>query len=109
MPSLIELTISDSPAITEQTIRNLTPNMTLYPPLLPNLQRLAISSKFGLTIDFIELHGMLRARWVGAGRGIARLKSAVIRNNYLDQDTHELGILLLQELVAEGMHISLKP
>jgi hypothetical protein len=84
--------------------------MTYYPPLLPNLQRLAISS-FGLTIDFIELHGMLRARWVGAGpgRGIARLKSVMIRDDYMDQDTRELGIPLLQELVAEGMHISLKP
>jgi hypothetical protein len=108
MPSLIELTISDSYEITKQTIRNLTPNMTLYPPLLPNLQRLEISS-FGLTIDYMELHGMLRARWVGAGRGIARLESVVIGDDYLGQDARELGIPLLQELIAEGMHISLKP
>jgi hypothetical protein len=100
-----KLTISDSHEITKQTIQNLTS----YPPLLPNLQRLTILS-FGLTIDFIELHGMLRARWGGFGcGGIAKLKSMMIRDDYMDQDTCELGIPLLQELVAEGMHISLKP
>ena len=113
MPSLSELTISTLGNIAREIIRNLNPT-TLNPPLLPNLRKLSISES-GMTIDLIELHSMLCARWewtggsgAGSGQKVTRLQSIVVVGFSTKEDTHEQGIRLLRQLVAEGMNISIK-
>jgi hypothetical protein len=109
VPSLEVLLIHGSDDITEQTIRNLTPNITSDLPLLPNLQELSISSG-GLVIDAFELHSMLSARWrqgdACSSPGVTQLRSVTISAGGRDGEM-EPALLLLQEFITEGMRISL--
>ena len=96
--------------ITNQTIRNLTPNISPNLTLLPNLRELWISSS-RLIIDAFELHSMMCARWrpgdAGFGPGVAQLRSVTISADWRHDETEKLELLLLSELIAEGMEVSL--
>jgi hypothetical protein len=111
MPSLEELTIDGTVEITEQTIRNLTPNIPSDLPLLPNLQTLFIRSP-ELTVNLVELHSMLCPRReradASSGRRVARLQSVTISCIGIHEETGKLGFPLLQQLITEGLKISVK-
>jgi hypothetical protein len=75
------------------------------PRLLPDLQTLSISSA-DMTINFIELHSMLRLctrrdahSSSGWDRSTARLRSIML----LGQASEDEGIPLRQDLRAQGM------
>jgi hypothetical protein len=111
LPTLEVLIICGSNDITDQTIRNLTPNMTSDLPLLSNLQELSISS-VGLFVDDSELQSMLYARWrsgdAGSGLGVTQLQSVKISAG----GTQRYGLIsprfsFVHDLMAEGMQISL--
>jgi hypothetical protein len=112
VPSLTELTIESPDMLTNQTIRNLQVNMTSNIPLLPNLKILSITS-YTLVVDAFDLYSMVCARrgQAGAGSGceVARLESVTISCDKIDEDTRELGIPLLHELVEEGIEIQIDP
>ena len=107
IPSLTHLAIERVEDITEQTIHNLTPNTGFDVPLLPNLQTLTISSTT-LTVDFVELHAMLSARWGGGtdNRAVARLKFVSITGTGIHEASVIPGIPLLQQFIEEGMQVS---
>ena len=106
IPSLTHLAIERVEDITEQTIRNLTPNTGFDVPLLPNLQTLTISSTT-LAVDFVELHAMLSARWGRTdNRAVARLKFVSITGTGIHEASVIPGIPLLQQFIEEGMQVS---
>jgi hypothetical protein len=78
--------------------------------LLPNLRELSIESR-ELIINAFELHTMLSARWgrgdAGPSQGVARLQSVRISAVGGRDETEQQRLSLLDELIAEGMHISL--
>jgi hypothetical protein len=110
LPSLEMLLIQGSNDITDETIHNLTPNMTSNLPLLPNLRELSISSG-GLIINAFELHTMLSLRRgpgdAGPSQEVARLQSVRITGLRRRSETEQQWLSILDEFIAEGIHISL--
>ena len=110
MPSLAELDIHLE-GISSETILNLkvTPDGD---PVLPNLQRLTITSET-LVLDFIELYDMVYTRREvaygsgGLGRSLAKLEFVRISTLNANWESYQLGIPSLWELLAEGMQIQL--
>jgi hypothetical protein len=108
IPSLVELDIHLQD-ISSETILNLkvTPDGD---PVLPNLQRLTITSAT-LVLDFIELYDMLSTRREvaygtgGSGHSVAKLEFVTISTLDANWESYDLGMASLRELLAEGMQI----